>query len=115
MNELLFSFVVTLLLSLSLVQIGQGLKIYGQKSFRRIKEETVPQLGGVGIAGGLFIVAWYNDHTPLLEFLIVASPLIIGGIVDDFKELNARSKLLFQFLSAGLLINIKYSSLLWVA
>ncbi len=61
----------------------------------------------------MLVSAWYFENNQLIDFLIIASPIIVGGIIDDFRELGARSKLLFLFFSAGLLINSKYDLLLW--
>ena len=113
MDKTLFSLIFGLVSTSILILVGQKLKVYGQKSFRRIKEESVPQLGGVGIVLSLGISAWYFKDQNLFNFLIVASPIIIGGIIDDFRELGARSKVMFQFISAGLLISLNYDNILW--
>ncbi|MCB0390634.1 MAG: undecaprenyl/decaprenyl-phosphate alpha-N-acetylglucosaminyl 1-phosphate transferase [Bdellovibrionales bacterium] len=113
MVEILFSLIAGLLFIFSLIFLGRELKVYGQQSFRRIKEESVPQLGGVGIVLTLLLSAYYFNNKDLIDFLIIASPLVIGGVLDDFLELTARSKLLFQFLSAGLLLSLKYDSIIW--
>ncbi|MCB9026636.1 MAG: undecaprenyl/decaprenyl-phosphate alpha-N-acetylglucosaminyl 1-phosphate transferase [Bdellovibrionaceae bacterium] len=113
MIEILFSIITGLVLIFTLIYLGRNLKVYGQKSFRRIKEESVPQLGGLGILLTCFISAWYFDDKNLLDFLIISLPIVIGGVIDDFLELSARSKLLFQFLSAILFLTLKFDIILW--
>ncbi|MCB0356358.1 MAG: undecaprenyl/decaprenyl-phosphate alpha-N-acetylglucosaminyl 1-phosphate transferase [Bdellovibrionales bacterium] len=113
MNKILFSLITGLGLTYCLIFIGRELKVYGQKSFRRLKEESVPQLGGVGISLAFLISAFYYNDEKMLTFLIISSPIVLGGIIDDFRELSARSKLLFQFISSGLILSLNYNEIIW--
>ena len=77
-----------------LVQPGPG----------RIHRRPVPQLGGVAILGGFaaaVLVAVPLDAR-MLGLLLGAVVAVGFALVDDFRELNPRDKLLGQFVAAAI-------------
>jgi UDP-GlcNAc:undecaprenyl-phosphate GlcNAc-1-phosphate transferase len=76
------------------------------KDSRRIHKIPIPRLGGLAIFIG-FLVSFFIFNTLNLQnigFLIGATIIVIVGMIDDKKSLKAKVKLVFQILSAAIVV-----------
>ncbi len=75
---------------------------------RKIHTGRIPNLGGVAIFLGLFIASlfWYKFFNNSDFIFISASVLIllITGLFDDIKGMKAKRKLVFQIVSAFIIV-----------
>ena len=73
---------------------------------RRVHNRPVPKLGGLGIfAGFLFGYMLFGVQSIQMNSILIASFIIIlYGIIDDIKTLNARYELVGQLLAATTII-----------
>lgn len=79
---------------------------------RKVHKEPMPRLGGLGIYSG-FLLGYmiFGEHTAMMNSILIGSfVLIITGIIDDIKPINAFPKLLGQLAAA--LIVVIYGNLL---
>ena len=72
------------------------------KDDRRVHTKPTPKLGGLGIyAAFLFGYMIFGKQNIIMNSILIASfIIIIYGIIDDIKTLQARYELLGQFLAA---------------
>lgn len=77
------------------------------KDKRKIHKEPIPLLGGVAIYLS-FIITTILMESPLsksqLGIIIGATIIVIGGLIDDLKDLKPWIKLLFQVAAAVVLV-----------
>ncbi|QQO08009.1 MraY family glycosyltransferase [Breznakiella homolactica] len=81
---------------------------YDKVDGRKIHTGNIPRLGGVGFASAFIIVAFFitiHAAEPYfgLRFLPVSAGMIIVlvfGVIDDFRPLKPRNKLLIQCIAA---------------
>lgn len=77
------------------------------KDTRKIHKEPIPLLGGVAIYLSFLITMILKDG-PLTKsqigILIGATIIVIGGLIDDLKDLKPWQKLAFQVSAAGTLV-----------
>jgi len=99
------------------------IKIAHQRSWfdhhdqRKIHSGEIPRLGGIGFAGAFILVALVLTVSNFTESFgiriipaLIAMPLIlIFGVVDDFKPLRPRNKLLVQSVAAVLVLSAGYT------
>ena len=115
MQEILVALGIGTFIQYLLSEYSKKIIFNPKKSFRRIKEEKIPLFGGVGIFITLLATALIFENQSLGMFLFMASPLVIGGTIDDIFEISAKFKFLFQFVAAGLLMIFNYNELIWQA
>ena len=72
------------------------------KDNRRVHTKPIPKLGGLGIFSAfLFGYMMFGQHSTTMNSILIASfVIIIYGIIDDIKTLQARYELLGQFIAA---------------
>lgn len=77
------------------------------KDKRKIHKEPIPLLGGVAIYLS-FIITTIIMEGPLSKsqtgIIIGATIIVIGGLIDDLRDLKPWIKLLFQVAAAGVLV-----------
>ena len=69
---------------------------------RKVHKKPMPRLGGIAIYLG-FLLGYmlFGEHTALMNSILIGSFLIImTGVIDDIKPINAKTKLVGQLLSA---------------
>jgi len=73
---------------------------------RKVHKKPIPRLGGVGIYLAFMIAVLFTvDITQeMLGLLIGGTVIAVVGIVDDFKNLPAKVKLLGQIIAACILV-----------
>ena len=79
---------------------------------RKVHTVPIPRLGGLGIYSG-FLLGYmiFGEQTPTMNSILIGSfVLIITGMIDDIKPVNALPKLVFQFIAT--LIVALYGNLL---
>ncbi len=114
MQNALFAFIIALLVSYVLTPLIRNLCIItgavAQPGERRVHIKPIPSLGGIAIYLGFMMavlttVADLGSNRSLIGALVGGTFILILGIVDDLIELRPRTKLLGQFLAAGILIS----------
>jgi UDP-N-acetylmuramyl pentapeptide phosphotransferase/UDP-N-acetylglucosamine-1-phosphate transferase len=68
---------------------------------RKVHKKPMPRLGGLGIYAG-FLLGYmiFGEHTAMMNSILIGSfVLLITGIFDDIKPLNAKHKLIGQFIA----------------
>ena len=73
------------------------------KDNRRVHDKPIPKLGGLGIfAGFLFGYMLFGIHSIQMNSILIGSFIIIlYGIIDDIKTLDAKYELLGQIIAAS--------------
>jgi UDP-GlcNAc:undecaprenyl-phosphate GlcNAc-1-phosphate transferase len=102
------SFVFSLLLVLLLLYVSRKKSWYDTINERKIHSGEIPRLGGIGFALSFIIMAgWIAGSVPetYLGFpfilpVIAMFLVLLFGVIDDFRPLAARYKLLFQAMAA---------------
>ncbi len=108
--------VISLLLSVALIPLIRKLAYRNgwvdKPNHRKVHNGNIPRLGGIAIAASFFIIILagtliFTDEITISDYW----PLIIGmaiifltGLVDDFINLPALSKLLLQMIAAAVVI-----------
>ena len=79
---------------------------------RKVHKKPMPRLGGLGIyAGFLLGYILFGEHTYMMNSILIGSfILIITGMIDDIKPLDAKYKIIGQFLAC--LIVVFYGEIL---
>lgn len=76
------------------------------KDERRVHKKPIPLIGGLAIFYGFVISVLcfaVIDHETM-GILIGATIMVTVGVVDDIRDLNAKLKLLFQIIAAGIVV-----------
>ncbi len=73
---------------------------------RKIHTEPKAKAGGIAVVSTFLILSIFNVNIskPFLGLIFGVLVLFIGGILDDIFELNAKIQILFQFISAFIII-----------
>jgi len=75
----------------------------GAGRIQQFHTTPTPRVGGIGLMfANLFLL--FNPLGP--AFILSAIPAFIGGILDDFNNLSARERLIFQSISALFAISL---------
>ena len=96
----LISFIITPLVKRFAIRVNA---IDIPKDERRVHVKPVPVMGGLAIYISFVIgIILYNGilSKPQLGIIIGATVIVVGGIIDDIKELRPKYKLLIQVLAA---------------
>ena len=111
MEKTLWPFMVSVIISLVMTPIVRKLAIrIGAvdipKDNRRVHKKPIPLIGGLAIYISVlvtFFVFFEMDKT-LVSILVGGTIIIISGIIDDIKGLSPKGKVVFQIISAIVLI-----------
>lgn len=111
MGNILIPFTISTLLSLALTPQVKKLAIKVgavdiPKDDRRVHNKPMPLMGGLALYLSIVITSliFLPIDKTLISILIGGTIIVIGGIIDDIKELSPRAKLVFQILGALVLI-----------
>ena len=99
---LLISFISTPLVRKLAFKIGA---VDIPKDDRRIHKEPMPLIGGLAIFFSVIAVTliFLPLNREIVSILIGGTIIVIGGVIDDLRELNPKTKFVFQII-AGLII-----------
>lgn len=103
---LLFAFLGTAALTPMLIQTARQWGLMDLPSERRAHQEPTPRLGGIAVYFGFIGSVLLNSIVPegTLAILIASTLMLVVGVLDDVRDLSARTKLLAQFGAAGIVI-----------
>ncbi|SCL91097.1 glycosyltransferase family 4 protein [Sporanaerobacter sp. PP17-6a] len=111
MEKYIISFFVAAVISMFMTPISKRIAIKVgaidiPKDERRIHKKPIPLLGGLAIytATMISILIFLPMNKSLLSIIIGGTIIFISGIIDDKKNLSAKTKLIFQLLAAVVLI-----------
>lgn len=119
-NELFFSFMTALLLSMALIPplrlVAERFQVMDLPGERKVHEHPIPRVGGLAFAiGACASIAWWVPKDAVALSVLVGSVIIVGfGVWDDRVDLSYRSKLVGQLLAALAVVlggNIRFTSL----
>ena len=73
---------------------------------RKVHKKPMPRLGGLGIyAGFLLGYILFGEHTYMMNSILIGSfILIITGMIDDIKPLDAKYKIIGQLLACLIVV-----------
>ncbi len=76
------------------------------KDSRRIHKKPIPLIGGLAIFYGFVVsvICFATIERELIGILIGSVIIVTVGVIDDMRDLNAKLKLLFQIIAAGVVI-----------
>ena len=104
---------VSLVVMPAVILLAEKTGAMDEPNARKVHKKPIPRIGGLGIYAGfmaaiIFIAIKFGlDGEPLKETvgLLVSSSLIVAlGLVDDYKNLPAKIKLLGQICAAAVLV-----------
>ncbi len=100
------SFFLTLLVTPYLIRFLVKYDILDKPESRRINYINIPRMGGLVLilVNSVILLVAFNDLNSLRFVIIGMTILIATGIIDDLKQINYKSKLLFQTLASLFLI-----------
>ena len=79
---------------------------YGKDKLHASHNSKVPRAGGIGI----YLANFFLLFNPIgLKLILVSLPVFIIGLVDDFKDISAKVRLIFQAISALLAIYLLHA------
>jgi UDP-GlcNAc:undecaprenyl-phosphate/decaprenyl-phosphate GlcNAc-1-phosphate transferase len=90
----------------TLAPVARRHELVDEPSSRKQHKNSVPLIGGMSIFGALLIVL-LSSSFPLGEFRVFFLALFIlmmTGLLDDYNEIDAKKKFLFQVASALILV-----------
>lgn len=110
----MFKYVVTFLIAASITYVltplaGKLALFIGavdRPNSRRINERPIANIGGIAIYFGflLAIILSLGYNFKLLGIVISSTLMLIVGLVDDIKDISAKSKFIWQIIAASVLI-----------
>ncbi|OAZ04011.1 MraY family glycosyltransferase [Flavobacterium succinicans] len=103
----LLSLLITLLITPILKKTAIRINLVDQPNHRKVHQTAIPLVGGIAVFFSSFIVilaaAHQNSFRPYLTIFSASFILLIVGIIDDKRDLNAKLKLAIQLLLALLI------------
>lgn len=88
------------------MRLAHKIKAVDVPNHRKIHQVPIPTLGGLAIFGSFLLGVWIlqPDSSYHLAIMLGASVIVAVGVVDDFMELTAKAKFLFQLIAAGIIV-----------
>ena len=76
------------------------------KDDRRVHKEPMPSIGGLAIFASVIIVTliFLPLEKEIISIIMGGTVIVMGGIIDDLKELRPRTKFIFQIVAGLILI-----------
>ncbi|NGZ10085.1 MAG: undecaprenyl/decaprenyl-phosphate alpha-N-acetylglucosaminyl 1-phosphate transferase [Nitrospira sp. LK70] len=105
-NELFFSFMTALLLSMALIPplrlAAERFQVMDLPGGRKVHEHPIPRVGGLAFAiGACASIAWWVPKDAIALSVLVGGVILVGfGLWDDRVDLSYRSKLVGQLIAA---------------
>ena len=104
LTAVIFSFTLTPLVRKLAIKIGA---VDIPKDNRRVHKEPMPHMGGLAIFFAVIIVTliFLPLSREIISIILGGTIIVMGGILDDLRDLNPKAKFMFQ-IAAGLVIII---------
>lgn len=98
--------VFTLLITFYIKKIAKHIGAMDIPNKRKVHTKPMPRLGGLGIfLGFLFGYMLFGVHSVQMNSILIGSFIIVlVGVIDDIRPLDAKTKLLGQIIAACILI-----------
>ncbi len=106
MNELFFSSMTALLVSMALIpplrMAAERFQVMDLPGERKVHEHPIPRVGGLAFAVGACVaIAWWGARDATTFSVLLGCVIIVAfGVWDDRVDLSYRSKLVGQLLAA---------------
>ncbi len=101
------AFILNLILTPVVIFLSRRFGWYDTMNSRKMHNGKVPRLGGLSlilstaIAFSVYMVFFSDrDYSAIIPILAAAMVIYLAGVLDDFVELPAKIKLLFQVITA---------------
>ncbi|MGM0502006.1 MAG: glycosyltransferase family 4 protein, partial [Bacillota bacterium] len=107
MGEYILIFIVSLFMSLTLTPLAKKLAFLigavDHPNLRKIHENAIPRLGGLAIYCAFLVssLIFIEFTWQFKAFLLGSGVIVIIGVIDDIKELDAKIKLAGQILAVS--------------
>ncbi|WP_078392288.1 glycosyltransferase family 4 protein [Shouchella patagoniensis] len=105
------SFIATIVITPLVITMAHRFGFVDKPNERKVHDRMMPRIGGVafiiGTGAGLLFVTehLYSDLKTTLFIIGGAIPIILIGLLDDRFALKAKHKLMFQLLSAVIVVS----------
>ncbi|MGD6776445.1 glycosyltransferase family 4 protein [Sutcliffiella horikoshii] len=100
------SFVTVLFVTPLIIKLAHKIGATDKPNKRKVHQKIMPRLGGlaifIGVIVGYMVSGLYDER--IYGIIVGAIIIVIIGVLDDMYELKARTKLLGQFLVAGVVV-----------
>ncbi len=122
MNKILFIIALICSFTLSVIFVAIILKLakkhawFDQTNERKIHDGLIPRLGGIGFSLSFLIISLLSVflfpalntslrfHRDVLMVFGAVFLIILAGVVDDFKPIRPRYKIIIQFVAAAIVL-----------
>ncbi|MDF2181418.1 UDP-N-acetylglucosamine--undecaprenyl-phosphate N-acetylglucosaminephosphotransferase [Neptuniibacter sp. CAU 1671] len=103
---LLVAFLVSLISIKILVPIAHKVGLVDQPDARKTHQGAIPLVGGIAISISLFLAVFtLTPASPkVLTMLNAATLLLIVGVIDDFKPIGVKIRILIQIIASAIVI-----------
>jgi UDP-GlcNAc:undecaprenyl-phosphate/decaprenyl-phosphate GlcNAc-1-phosphate transferase len=103
------SFLITFLVIPSVIKGAYSKKLFDEPCSRKNHKGTIPNLGGVGLFGGIiFSLSFWATYEEIKELKYIVSALIVIffiGLNDDIMNMRAIRKLFGQIIAAFIIVH----------
>lgn len=99
--------IISALLTPFVIIFAKKIGAMDSPNYRKIHSNVIPRLGGLAIYISFIIsvlIHFKYISTHIKGLLLGSLIIVICGVVDDIKELNYKTKLIFQFIASLVLI-----------
>ena len=103
-STFLISTITTILLMPIFINLACKLNLFDFPNRRKIHCDPIPRIGGIAMVLGIFlpIIIWTPMNNFVKAVLIGSGILVIFGLVDDFREINFKTKFI---MGCGMIID----------
>ena len=111
----LIAIIISIIITPAVIRLAAATGAMDKPDARKVHKKPIPRIGGLGIyfACIVSVIAmtiltdFESEHTTeVIGLLISGSFIVFVGIVDDYKNLPAKTKLLGQIIAAVILVFI---------
>ncbi|UXS67476.1 undecaprenyl/decaprenyl-phosphate alpha-N-acetylglucosaminyl 1-phosphate transferase [Staphylococcus chromogenes] len=103
---IIFSMIVSLILTPIVIAVSKKLDIVDQPNFRKIHTKPISMLGGSAILLSFFIGIWLGApiEREIKPLLLGAIVIYLVGLIDDLYDLKPVLKLIGQIIAASIVV-----------
>jgi len=100
----LASFILTVLFILILKPLAVIIGLMDSPCSRKQHNEKIPLIGGVSIFLTVLIVNLWWGELKNIPYLVAATLIVIVGVIDDYKTLDFKLRLVAEIIAASIMI-----------